>query len=73
MGQERNAEKAEEVYKELLSDFKGSEYPTLAKDLLEDKKKLNDLSYEFIRKVKDFISIPILPKECKYIKQSIGP
>ena len=71
-GTKSECEKADRVLGDLLSGLKESEYLVLAEGLLEDKMKLDDIRNEFIRKVNDFISIPILPKECKYIKLSIG-
>lgn|GEM_PF-1921321 len=70
-GTRSECEKADKVLGDLLSGLKESEYLVLAKALLEDKKKLDDLRNDLILKVNDFISIPILPNtECKYIKLS---
>lgn len=65
------AVKAKKVHEDMLDELQESEYLDMAKELLEDEKKLSKFQEELIRIINDFYSIPIFKGTCKYIKRAL--
>lgn len=65
-------EKAKEAYREMLSKLSGSEHERKAKELIERQRMLEEQQTKILRKLNDFVSIPLLPGKCKYIHWSLS-
>ena len=65
------AEKAKELYFEILKSLPQSPYIEQAKDLQKDKKQLYKEREMMERKLSYFAFIPLLPGKCKYIKWAL--
>lgn len=72
-GSEKEIKKAERVRREVLSELSSSGYIGQAKQMLEQYEDLAQSREALLRQITDFISIPIFPGDCKYVKWASGP
>lgn len=63
--------KAESIHKAMISGLEDSDYVGKAKSLLDDQKALEERREELMIALNGFISIPIFPRNCRYISWSI--
>ena len=70
-GTEDLVERAREYMMTFLNRLEENSYTKIARDIIEDQEKLNELREEVIRKIKDLIAIPIFPGKCTYIKRAV--
>ena len=71
-GIEKEMNKAETVRKEVLSELNSSRYVEQAKLILQQHEELVKSRARLLRQINNFISIPIFPGNCKYIKWATG-
>lgn len=71
-GSEKEIKKAERVRKEVLSKLSSSGYIGQAKQILQQYEDLAKSRETLLRQINNFISIPIFPGKCKYIKWATG-
>ncbi len=70
-GTEGETNKARVVIKEFLAELSTSLYVKNFMRLLNEMKQLQKNHEELLRLINDFLSLPLLPHECKYMKLSM--
>jgi hypothetical protein len=70
-GSEEEMKKATKVREEFLNELQTSKYIPKARDLIKEQDSLEKEKDLLLRKINDFISIPLYRGECKYVKWSL--
>jgi len=70
-GTEEEVSKTETFVRDTLQKLKDSPYLAKAKQILEERDKLTRSREDLVREIRDFLSIPIVPGRCKYIRWSV--
>jgi len=65
------ADKLKRIHKKMMSELADSDYVGKAKSLLDDQKALEERRENLLITLNGFISIPIFPRNCRYISWSI--
>ncbi len=64
-------QKAQDVHQDMINRLEDSEYPKMAKDILKHQENVEEARETLMRTLNGFISIPILPGKCDYIRRSM--
>lgn len=70
-GTKEEISRAESFVRDTIQKLKDSPYLAKAKHILEERDKLTRSREDLVREIRDFISIPIVPGRCKYIRWSV--
>ena len=70
-GSSEALQNVQDVHQDMINRLEDSEYPKMAKDILESQKNMEEARETLMRTLNGFTSIPILPGKCDYIRRSI--
>lgn len=71
-GNEREIKKVKQVRKQLLDELSSSRYVEEAKSIMHEHEQLVQSRERLVRQINNFISIPIFPGDCEYIRWATG-